>query len=676
MSKDIAIHLSNVGKMYRIFSSRGDNLIDALGLARLMPWRPVSYREFWAVRGIDIELEAGRRIGVIGRNGAGKTTLLKLICGNLPQTEGKIKVQGDIQALLSIGAGFHPEFTGYENIRAALTYQGMNKDQVEDCIHEIADFTELGQFLEQPFKNYSAGMQARLSFATATAIQPEILIVDEVLGAGDAYFFSKSTERMSNLVNGGASVLLVSHALDQITRFCDEAIWLERGRIIQRGSALEIVKAYEEFIHVLNDRRLRAKNYKRLSSQYNPDSYDIYSDNLVVRIVVRGNPGDSCDVAEVRLLKNNELEDSLHVGDTQDVNTFQSSYVVLDDNNCWSKPGMDESGFYRSITIPYQRDEKKKWQQDKRRKARKKSVQVMGDDPKENLLAGGSVVFYLYAFFQEGEYAVEIDYRYSGWGDLVLEIHKNGRLMRQMDLPKDVNGWQSQHISLEFLKQETTERLLADRVGDSDTQVETIAPLPIPTQEATGEKQIVSSEHLEEKHMKEQIRQTEMAPLIRKVKPKWHRWPGENSIMVEDVHLVDENNQESGLFRANEPMSVRIILRAQEGGKFPVIPTAVFFRMDGIMISQMIAEPVEFELKKDELFEARLDMGPLNLGNGNYVISIGIYRTLDISDVEKPVIYDLIDRSFEFEVFGKPALLTELFHHPGNWKYSRLSEQK
>ena len=172
MSDWVAIRLSGVGKMYKIFPTRVDSVFDALGLARLMPWRRMKPQEFWALRAIELEITAGSRVGIIGRNGAGKSTLLKLITGNVAPTEGRMEVNGDVQALLEAGAGFHPEFTGYENIRASLTYQGLTPAEIEAAVEEIADFTELGQFLLQPFKTYSLGMQARLVFATATAIKP------------------------------------------------------------------------------------------------------------------------------------------------------------------------------------------------------------------------------------------------------------------------------------------------------------------------------------------------------------------------------------------------------------------------------------------------------------------------------------------------------------------------
>lgn len=263
---ELALRLERVGKKYKIFARRTDHLVDTFGINRLLPWIKAPHREFWALRGIDLELQKGQRIGIIGRNGAGKTTLLKLITGNLAPTEGVVDVRGQVHALLDVGGGFHPEFTGRENVRAALIYQGMSSRQIRAAETDIAEFTELSEYFDQPFKTYSMGMQARLTFACATAIVPEVLIVDEVLGAGDAAFYTRSTDRMRELMHGGASVLLVSHALDQVQRFCDESIWLERGEMVMRGATNEVVKAYEKFTREFDKRWLDEQKHKRTSS--------------------------------------------------------------------------------------------------------------------------------------------------------------------------------------------------------------------------------------------------------------------------------------------------------------------------------------------------------------------------------------------------------------------------
>lgn len=241
-----AITLSSVSKVYRLYQGQWDQMIDVLGLHRL-GLRPRSpSQEFSALKQVDLVVPKGQRLGIVGRNGSGKTTLLKLICGNFSPTEGGINVDGRVQALLSVGIGFHPDFTGRQNVEASLHYNGLKREEHEQALAGIIDFCELGMFIDQPFKTYSLGMQARLMFATATAIRPEILIVDEVLGAGDAYFVAKSKRRVETLIGDGCTMLLVSHSMSQILELCDRVVWLDRGRIVMDGEPLEVVKRYEE----------------------------------------------------------------------------------------------------------------------------------------------------------------------------------------------------------------------------------------------------------------------------------------------------------------------------------------------------------------------------------------------------------------------------------------------
>lgn len=244
-----AIRIQNVSKIYRLHGSQGDQLIDVLGLQRFGFKTKTPPKEFAALSNISLDVPRGHRIGIVGRNGAGKTTLLKLICGNFAPTMGEIEVNGTVQALMNIGLGFHPEYTGRENVEASLQYNGLARDEYQEAMCGIIEFCELGDFLDQPFKTYSLGMQARLMFAAATAIRPDILIVDEVLGAGDAYFVAKSKTRVEKLVNSGCTMLLVSHSMQQVLELCDEAIWLDRGRIRMQGEAFAVVKAYEEYLH-------------------------------------------------------------------------------------------------------------------------------------------------------------------------------------------------------------------------------------------------------------------------------------------------------------------------------------------------------------------------------------------------------------------------------------------
>lgn len=265
MPEPVAISVKDVGKTYRLYDNLTEQALDVLGLAPLRFWRKLRYREHPALRDVKLEISRGERVGIIGRNGAGKSTLLKLITGNFSPTVGDIELTGKVQALMHVGLGFHPEFTGYENIEVALAYSGLPRNEVARAVEEVIDFVELGDFLHQPMKTYSQGMQARIMFAAATAIRPDILIVDEILGAGDAYFSAKSALRMRRLANSGCALLLVSHSMEQVLQFCERAIWLERGSIVMDGETLTVVKAYEEFIdHVRNESARQQLNANQL----------------------------------------------------------------------------------------------------------------------------------------------------------------------------------------------------------------------------------------------------------------------------------------------------------------------------------------------------------------------------------------------------------------------------
>lgn len=265
----------DVGKMFKLYERPLDKVLDVLGVSPWLFWRKTNHREFWALRNFSLEVARGERLGVIGHNGAGKSTLLKLVTGNLQATAGSIHVAGRVQALLELGTGFHPEFTGRQNIRAALSFQGLGRSAIAEKEEEVVEFAELKEFIDQPIRTYSAGMYARLAFAVATSIEPDILIIDEILGAGDAYFYGKCVERMRRLtVDKGATVLFVSHDLQSVLALCDRAIWLKQGRIVADGEPLKIVKDYyaevqrEENLRLLKNKAAEVRNHESgISSQ-------------------------------------------------------------------------------------------------------------------------------------------------------------------------------------------------------------------------------------------------------------------------------------------------------------------------------------------------------------------------------------------------------------------------
>lgn len=202
-----------------------------------------------ALINVSIKLETGDRLGLIGHNGAGKSTLLRIMAGIYEPSVGKVNINGSIGAMLDIALGMDPEATGYENIRIRGMILGLNKQEIEQIIPDIEEFTEMGSFLSMPVKTYSSGMAVRLAFAISTAVTPNILLMDEAIGAGDAHFMEKAQQRLENFVHQSEILVLASHANEAIRKFCNKALWLEHGKIRMFGEVNAVVSAYESKAH-------------------------------------------------------------------------------------------------------------------------------------------------------------------------------------------------------------------------------------------------------------------------------------------------------------------------------------------------------------------------------------------------------------------------------------------
>jgi lipopolysaccharide transport system ATP-binding protein len=241
----VVLRLHNVGKCYHIYDKPQDRLKQAL-----VRWRGKKlYREFWAVQGVSLEVRRGEAIGIVGRNGSGKSTLLQIIAGTLAPTAGTVDIAGRVAALLELGSGFNPEFTGRENVYLNAAVLGFSKAEVDAKFDAIASFADIGEFIDQPVKTYSSGMLVRLAFAVQVQVEPDVLIVDEALAVGDALFQKRCYQRLDELRTKGVTLLFVSHDQESVRTLCDRALLLEHGKPIAMGPSGETLLTYRKLLH-------------------------------------------------------------------------------------------------------------------------------------------------------------------------------------------------------------------------------------------------------------------------------------------------------------------------------------------------------------------------------------------------------------------------------------------
>lgn len=273
MSSEIAVSIRGISKVYHIYEKPLDRLKQALYRGRRS-----FYTEFWALRNVSFDVPKGSTVGIMGRNGSGKSTLLQIIAGILTPTTGEVAVRGRVASLLELGAGFNPEFTGRENVFLSGAVLGINREEMAERFEEVNAFADIGEFIDQPVKVYSSGMFVRLAFAVQVLLDPEVLIVDEILTVGDAAFQMKCINRMRQLSEKGVTILLVTHDVQTVRSFCHRAIWLVDGRVKTIGPPLEITSEYVRYIFSDQPSQLseRLKTDNSQNSNYIPhaDNHD------------------------------------------------------------------------------------------------------------------------------------------------------------------------------------------------------------------------------------------------------------------------------------------------------------------------------------------------------------------------------------------------------------------
>lgn len=255
--RDSAIRVEAVGKCYRMYRKPSERLLHALtGAAKPS--------EFWALKGVSLDIRRGETFGIVGRNGSGKSTLLQIVAGTLSQTEGQVSVAGRIAALLELGSGFNPDFTGRENVYLNATILGLSRREIDERMQSILDFAGIGDFIDQPVRSYSSGMSVRLAFAVIVHVDADVLIVDEALSVGDAFFSQKCMRFLREFQRRG-TLLFVSHDAAAVTNLCDRAVWLDKGTVQAIGDAKEVVEQYMAQQHA-DSRNAEGRNNVKLGS--------------------------------------------------------------------------------------------------------------------------------------------------------------------------------------------------------------------------------------------------------------------------------------------------------------------------------------------------------------------------------------------------------------------------
>lgn len=287
MSSDVAVSINNISKVYQIYASPLDRLKQSLWRGRKQ-----FYREFWALRDVSFKVHKGEMVGIIGRNGSGKSTLLQIIAGTITPTSGKVNVKGRVAALLELGSGFNPEFTGRENVYLNGAILGISREEMERRFNDIAAFADIGEFIDQPVKSYSSGMYVRLAFAVAISVDPDVLIIDEALAVGDGRFQLKCFERIKALKEAGTTILFVSHDMQSIRQFCDVAVLFDKGILLEFGVPNVIVNHYTRILFSSEDYKLvevynegKGNEFRGANSNNDEREYRYGSQNGVIEDV-------------------------------------------------------------------------------------------------------------------------------------------------------------------------------------------------------------------------------------------------------------------------------------------------------------------------------------------------------------------------------------------------------
>lgn len=289
MSSENVIELNSISKCYLLYNQPQDRLKQML-----FGRRRKFYKEFWALNDISLKVKKGECLGIIGRNGAGKSTLLQIISGIVSPTSGTASMNGKVAALLELGTGFNPDFSGRENVYLNGSILGLSQSEIEERYNDILAFADIGDFIHQPVKTYSSGMMVRLAFAVAVHVDPEILIIDEALSVGDAKFQAKCFRKFQEFRDAKKTILFVTHTTEQVVRHCDYAILLEKGRLIEQGDPLDVTNKYLSLIFDTKPAQKSEQKESAISTSEPENRADISGDKTLENFIAERNTQDQC----------------------------------------------------------------------------------------------------------------------------------------------------------------------------------------------------------------------------------------------------------------------------------------------------------------------------------------------------------------------------------------------
>lgn len=648
MSKPI-ITIQKVSKKYPLYKKRWHRVLATLGFP--LPER--YWSEFWALRDIDLTIQPGERLGLIGRNGAGKSTLLKIVSGVAQPSVGKVTVNGKIQALMELGTGFHPDFTGRQNIFAALSYQGIIGKQAQKMFDEIVDFSELDEFIDKPLKTYSSGMSARLSFSVATAITPEILVIDEILGAGDAYFAAKSTERMKQLTSQGATVLFVSHDISAVQMLCNRAIWIERGTIIQEGNPIEVGKSYAASIRKQEEYRLRAVNLKLKQSH----SRHLFSNtsveaSLLGRLVCfdEAIPQEQHPISKIILHYGENELDSLAVGYPQDDSSSERMHLLTTQgymnwsepkkiNDRWIRCFSNEAGEYRHAPFVFK-------------------VPL--------------------GYANQANFNLTIHHAKQSAETVLVQIYDGTHYVTIGELHASANEsaspeWQQQQFALPeyLLKSHAT----TTDTADANSIVVADAPLPSDTAiQHSMQQQTIDVRPIYESTPFEMMNHTEYSAnnFPSTIAQNVHDDDtlsdiyGSKEAEITSIEFTDNAGQSCRVFEFGSALNAHIgWYSPQDIEQLSFVIT--LYGLDGHCVCQVFSQPLN--VKANQRGNVVASLNPLLLGRGEYIVSLGIFQYLSLQDRVGHYPIEVHDRKYHIKILPPANIHIEYGQivHPVKW---------